>query len=309
LEVDIMQRRFHTLDVFTDTRFAGNPLAVVLEPEGLSSEAMQTIAREFNLAETVFVLPPEDPAHRAKVRIFTPVAELPFAGHPTVGTAVLLAHLDGGKSANDLVLEEGIGPVRCSVRTTTADVGNARFALARLPQRVGDPGEASAVAAAVGLELDDLGCDKFVPGVWSAGNAFSMIPVRGLDAMKRARANLTHWNAFAATPAGSPGWLPAPFLFCTETVEPGRAFHARMFAPHMGIAEDPATGSAAAAFAGVLAEQAALADGEHEFVIEQGFEMGRPSLIHLALTIRGGTLAAASIGGDAILVTKGTIEA
>ena len=118
-----MQRRFHTLDVFTDTRFAGNPLAVVLEPEGLTSEAMQTIAREFNLAETVFVLPPESPAHRARMRIFTPAAELPFAGHPTVGTAVLLARIDGGARARELVLEEGIGPVRCRVTTKTGDAG------------------------------------------------------------------------------------------------------------------------------------------------------------------------------------------
>jgi trans-2,3-dihydro-3-hydroxyanthranilate isomerase len=304
-----VHRRFHTLDVFTSTRFAGNPLAVVLEPEGLGGEAMQTIAREFNHPETVFVLPPDNPAHRAKVRIFTPAAELPFAGHPTVGTAVLLARLDGGTGARDLILEEGIGPVRCRVEPAAGDVGHGRFELARLPKRVGDAGEASAIAEAVGLKLDDLGCDDFVPGVWSAGNAFSMIPVRGLDAMKRARPNLAHWNVFAATPAAAPGWLPAPFLFCTETAEPGHAFHARMFAPHMGIAEDPATGSAAAAFAGVVAEQTSLPEGEHAFVIEQGFEMGRPSLIHLALTLRSGTVASASIGGNAIVVSEGTIEA
>jgi trans-2,3-dihydro-3-hydroxyanthranilate isomerase len=305
-----VQRRFHTLDVFTDTRFAGNALAVVLDPEGLSGEAMQTIAREFNLSETVFVLPPEDPAHRAKVRIFTPAAELPFAGHPTVGTAVLLARIDGGAGTRDLVLEEGIGPVPCRVamKAGAGDVGTARFELARLPRRVGDAGAASAIAAAVGLEVDDLGCGDFAPGVWSAGNAFSMVPVRGLDVMRRARPNLAHWDAFASVP-GTGAWVPAPFLFCTETVEPGRAFHARMFAPHMGITEDPATGSAVAAFAGVVAQQAGLADGEHEFVIEQGFEMGRPSLIHLALALRGGTLASASIGGDAIMVTAGTIEA
>ncbi len=303
-----MQRRFHTLDVFTDTRFAGNPLAVVLEPEGLSGEAMQAIAREFSLPETVFVLPPEDAAHRAKLRIFTPAAELPFAGHPTVGTAVLLGRLAGASGPRDLVLEEGIGPVRCRVASKGGDVGTARFDLARLPKQVGETTDGARVAAAVGLEPDDLGCDDFAPGIWSAGNAFSMIPVRGLDAMKRARANIAHWDAFAPH-AATGAWLPAPFLFCTETVVPGRAFHARMFAPHMGIPEDPATGSAAAAFAGVVAAQAGLGAGEHAFVIEQGFEMGRPSLIHLALTLRNGTLAAASIGGDAIVVTEGTIEA
>jgi trans-2,3-dihydro-3-hydroxyanthranilate isomerase len=308
LEVCIVQRRFHTLDVFTDTRFAGNPLAVVLEPDGLTGEAMQTIAREFNLPETVFVLPPQNPAHRAKLRIFTPAAELPFAGHPTVGTAVLLGRIDGASSARQLVLEEGIGPIRCRVAAKGADVGNARFDLARLPQQVGETADAARLAAAIGLELDDLGCGDYVPGVWSAGNAFSMIPVRGLDAMKRARANLAHWDAFAPQTATG-AWLPAPFLFCTDTVEPGRAFHARMFAPHMGIPEDPATGSAVAAFAGVVATQARPGDGEHAFVIEQGFEMGRPSLIHLTLTLRGGKLTSGSIGGDAVVVAEGKIEA
>ena len=304
-----MRRRFHTLDVFTDTRFAGNPLAVVLQPQGLSGQAMQAIAREFSLPETVFVLPPENPAHRAKMRIFTPAAELPFAGHPTVGTAVLLGRLDGASRDRDLVLEEGIGPVHCRVVSKTEDVGTARFDLARLPKRVADTAEPPRIAAALGIKLEDLGCGGFVPGIWSAGNSFSIIPVRGLDAMKRAQANLAHWDAFKSPQAAAGAWLPAPFLFCTETAVPGRGFHARMFAPHMGIPEDPATGSAAAAFAGVVAEQAGLADGEHELVIEQGFEMGRPSLIHLALTLRDGKLISASIGGDAVVVAEGSIEA
>ncbi len=128
-----MRRRFVTLDVFTDRRFAGNPLAVVLEPERLDTAAMQGIAREFNLSETVFVFPPQDASHRAKIRIFTPANELPFAGHPTVGTAVLLGRLDGGTQPRDFVLELGIGPVRCSV-TPLADGGRAVF---DLPQAAG----------------------------------------------------------------------------------------------------------------------------------------------------------------------------
>jgi trans-2,3-dihydro-3-hydroxyanthranilate isomerase len=131
-----------------------------------------------------------------------------------------------------------------------------------------------------------------------------MVPVRGLDAMARSRPNTVRWDEAFGTVEPAP-----PFLFCRETVEPGRAFHARMFAPHMGIREDPATGSAAAAFAGVLAQQAGMADGKHEFVIEQGFEMGRPSLISLTLTLRGGTLTAASVGGEAVVVSTGTIAA
>src|ERR1700756_2091224 len=132
-----MRRKFFTLDVFTRRRYAGNPLAVVLDPDGLDGAAMQAIAREFNLSETVFVLPPADNAHRAKLRIFTPAAELPFAGHPTVGTAVLLNRLDGGAAAREIVVEEGIGPVRCAVEALDAEAGSARFDLARLPAVTG----------------------------------------------------------------------------------------------------------------------------------------------------------------------------
>jgi trans-2,3-dihydro-3-hydroxyanthranilate isomerase len=297
-----MRRSFATLDVFTAQRFAGNPLAVVLDAENLDTPGMQAVAREFNLSETVFVLPPADPAHRARLRIFTPAAELPFAGHPTVGTAVLLGRLDGG-SAREFTLGEGIGPVRCRVEAAGDGAGRARFDLPRLPQHLGEAADAAEIAAALSLDLDDLGCDDFVPGKWSAGNPFSMIPVRGLDAMARSRPNLARWETAFGTVRPA-----APFLFCRETVQSGHGFHARMFAPHMGIAEDPATGSAAAAFAGVLAMQAGLANGEHAFAIEQGFEMGRPSVIHLALTLRGGELVAASIGGEAVVVSEGAIE-
>jgi trans-2,3-dihydro-3-hydroxyanthranilate isomerase len=296
-----MQRRYTTLDVFTSKRFAGNPLAVVRDGEALDTEAMQAIAREFNLPETVFLLPPADPAHKARLRIFTPGGELPFAGHPTVGTAVLLG-LEGD-AAQDMVLAEKIGPVRCVVERLGRDRGHAWFDVPRLPERVGDAGEASAVAAALGLTLDDLGHEHFEPGRWSAGVEFSMIPLRGRDAVARSRCDLTRWEeAFGAT------GVRAAYIYCSEGVEPGHAFHVRMFAPHLGVPEDPATGSAAAAFAGVLARHARLRDGEHAFAIEQGYEMGRPSVIHLRLTISGGALTAASIGGEAIVIANGTIE-
>ena len=158
-----MRSKFFTLDVFTRRRYAGNPLAVVLEPDGLDGTAMQAIAREFNLSETVFVFPPADKAHRAKLRIFTPAAELPFAGHPTVGTAVLLNRLDGGSGKRDIVLEEGIGPVRCSVEPLDADTGRARFDLARLPAEVGPAAPPAAVAAALGLDEKDIGFETFKP--------------------------------------------------------------------------------------------------------------------------------------------------
>src|SRR5262249_51363669 len=133
-----MRRRFVTLDVFTARRLAGNPLAVVLEPEGLSDKVMQAIAREFNLPETVFVLPAAAPSHRARLRIFTPGRELPFAGHPTVGTAVLLRSLDGGSGTRELILEERIGAIRCEASLGDDRSGSARFVLPRAPEHLED---------------------------------------------------------------------------------------------------------------------------------------------------------------------------
>lgn len=298
-----MQRRYTTLDVFATRRFVGNPLAVVHDAENLDGAAMQVIAREFNLPETVFLLPASNPAHAARLRIFTPVAELPFAGHPTVGAAVLLG-LNAGSEPCTLILEETIGPVHCKVEPIGAAQGRARFELPRLPQRTGDTADASLLAAAVGLELDDLGCGDFEPGKWSAGLEFAMIPVRGLDAIGRSYCDRSRWEAaFGATGPRT------AYLFCQEAAEAGHAFHARMFAPHMGIPEDPATGSAVAAFAGVIARHGGLSDGDHALPIEQGYEMGRPSILHLALTLSGGKLTSASIGGDAIVVSEGRIEA
>lgn len=295
-----MRRKFFTLDVFTRRRYAGNPLAVVLDPDGLDGAAMQAIAREFNLSETVFVFPPADTAHRAKLRIFTPAAELPFAGHPTVGSAVLLNRLDGASDKREIVLEEGIGPVRCMVEALDAETGRARFDLARLPADAGPAALPAAIAAALGLREEDIGFDAFKPARWSAGVEFNFVPLKGLDAMRRCRPNAAHWND------GVLG-RGAAFVFCRETAEPGHAFHARMFAPRDGMPEDPATGSAAAALSGLLAHFTRLADGAHEFVVEQGYEMGRPSLISLSMTVAAGKLTAGAIAGEAVVVSEGTL--
>jgi trans-2,3-dihydro-3-hydroxyanthranilate isomerase len=299
-----MRRRFVTLDVFTDKRFAGNPLAVVLEPDGLDTAAMQTIAREFNLSETVFVFPPEDKTHRARVRIFTPVSELPFAGHPTVGTAVLLGRIDGGTHGRDFVLELNIGPVPCTVTPAEPECGHARFDLPRLPAEVGAPADNAAIAAALGIDAADIGFDGLKAARWSAGAPYTMVPVRGLDAIKRCRVDSATWDKAFGFDAHA-----AAYMVCRETATPGHAFHTRMFAPRQGVPEDPATGSAAAAFAGYLAAHGGYADGRQKLVIEQGYEMGRPSLIELTLRIVSGKLAGASIGGGAVVVSEGTIEA
>jgi trans-2,3-dihydro-3-hydroxyanthranilate isomerase len=299
-----MRRRFVMLDVFTNRRFAGNPLAVVLDPEGLDAATMQAIAREFNLSETVFVLPPAERSHRARVRmrIFTPAMEIPFAGHPTVGTAVLIGRIDR-KSACEIVLEEEVGNVWCVVEALGADRGRASFDLPRLPSEIGPAAPVSELAAALTIDARDIGFDRFVPMCWSAGADYTFVPVRGLDAIRACRADLAHWNAIDRRgPSGA-------FVFCRETVERGNAFHARMFAPSFGITEDPATGSAVAAFAGVLVRCEGLGDGRHPFGIEQGYEMGRPSLIELSLSVQDGKLSAAAIGGEAVMVSEGTTEA
>ncbi len=296
-----MKRRFATLDVFTNRRMAGNPLAVVLQSEGLDTEAMQAIAREFNLAETVFVLPPQNGLHRARLRIFTPKRELPFAGHPTVGTAVLLALLDGGGTARDLILEEGIGPIACHVAPGESH-GSATFDVPSLPNESGVPPLVEAIAPALGLSKQDIGFGNFAPACWSAGVPFAFVPLKNLDAVRRGKPEMAPFESTFVEPQ-------AVYVFTNETTEAGRNFYSRMFAPALGIAEDPATGSAAAALAGVIARFSNLPDGDHSFTVEQGYEMGRPSLIELGLTLAAGALTKASIGGGAILVAQGKIEA
>lgn len=298
-----MKRRFVTLDVFTDKRFAGNPLAVVLEANGLDVAAMQAIAREFNLSETVFLQPPQDPVHRGRYRIFTPKEEVAFAGHPTVGTAVLLGLVDGGGQAREMVLEANIGPVPCRVKPA-GDGGQAMFQLPALPADAGPPPPAETLAAALGVDRGDIGFDEYSPSCFSAGIAFAFTPVKNLDAVRRARPDLARFASDLSSSAHR-----AVFVYCAQPAGAGHDFHARMFAPSYGVPEDPATGSAAAAFAGVLTRFAGLTDGSHEFTIEQGYEMGRPSLIRLGLTLAGGKLVSASVGGGAVTVTEGTIEA
>ena len=295
-----MKRRYVTLDVFTERRFAGNPLAVVLDTDDLDTEAMQAIANEFNLPETVFVLAPENADHRARLRIFTPKRELPFAGHPTVGTAVLLA-VRGDKKVREFVLEEQVGRIRCRV-TPREGGGEASFTLPAAPQRVASPPDNDVIAAALGLNRDEIGFDDIGPSCWSAGNPFLFVPLRNLEAVRKASPDLAR---FAALPADH----AAMFVFTRETVEKGHDFHARMFAPRMGIIEDPATGSAAAAFAGLLGRFGGYGDGEHTVAIEQGYEMGRPSLIRLGMTIVVGQFTAVTVGGSAVIVAEGTIEA
>ncbi len=299
-----MARRFITLDVFTSERFTGNPLAVVLDAEGLDDGQMQTIAKEFNLSETVFVFPPAHPHQRADIRIFTPGRELPFAGHPTVGTAVLLALQDrnGEPGAVAFGLKEKVGIVPCAVVVKDTVSGEARFRLPRLPFSWGEGKDSSTCAWALGLDPTEIGFERHVPSRHSAGVAYDLVPVATLDALARA------WpkgEAFDKAFADSDH--PSAYVYTRVPQADGLRFRARMFGPGMGIVEDPATGSAAAAFAGALMQCEPLGDGEHNIVIEQGVEMGRPSAIALQMTIKSGGLIAAEIGGSAVMVSRGEI--
>lgn len=298
-----MKRRFFTLDVFTDRPLAGNPLAVVLDGAGLDASRMQAIAREFNLSETTFVLEPRDPVNTAALRIFTPGRELPFAGHPTIGSAVLIAVVRApemlGRGDLQIVLEEEVGPVRCNVRRR-GDAYFAAFSLPVLPftaPGLPDPADA---AAALGLAPSDIGFERHRISRYSCGTPYTFVPVAGLDAIARAVPDGIRFSHVF----GEMG----VFLYTRETAKPENAVHARMFAPRFAIPEDPATGSAAAAFAGVAQEFEAPEDGVHTLTIEQGFEMGRPSLIHLTMEITGRKLISGEIGGSAVIVSQGTID-
>jgi trans-2,3-dihydro-3-hydroxyanthranilate isomerase len=294
-------RRYAILDVFTGHALAGNQLAVVLEPDGLDTVAMQSIAREFNLAETVFVFPPHNDGHRAALRIFTTLAELPFAGHPTVGTAVFLALRD--ETAQErFVLEEEIGPVDCTVRLESERHGYARFVVPRLPYAAGEPAERATIATALGLAPDDIGFPGHEPSRFGVGAPFTMVPLRDLDALGRARPESGLWPV-----AFGESGHNAAFLYTPGGEDAD--FRARMFAPGMGLGEDPATGSAAASFAGVVMLFDRPSDGDHRLRIAQGVEMGRPSLIELGLSVASGQLTGATIGGHAVLVAEGQLYA
>ena len=300
-----MRRADYLLDVFTDRPLTGNQLAVVLDGGGLDTVNMQAIAREFNLPETVFVLPAKNLMNAASVRIFTVARELPFAGHPTVGTAVLLGQLRAPEllAGEDigLVLEEAVGDVHCIVRHLPGHAPRASFTLPRLPEYVEPLGEIKAIAAALGLEVQDVGFGAHVPARFSAGVPFAFVPVKDRDVLAKMSLDMAPW-------AAAFGGKAPVYVYCADPQGKGHHYRARMFAPDMGIAEDPATGAAAAAFAGVVLAYDRPSDGDHTFIIEQGYEMGRPSLITLGLEVSGGVHTSASIGGSAVLVGQGFIE-
>lgn len=280
--------RYLIADVFTDVAYGGNQLAVFPDAAGLDTRQMQAMAREMNFAESTFVLPGGAPGH-FRVRIFTPKTELDFAGHPTVGTAVALAHLGRTDGRGDIVLEENIGPVRVTLRP-----GGATFFMDGPAEVRPHSVVPVALADAIGLKRTQLAADPWQAGY---GTAFMLVPVRDQAAVAEAVLQSDRWNALTQGL-----WAARAVYVYAATRHDGDTthIHARMFAPALGMAEDPATGSAAAALAGSLDT-----DATH-LVIDQGVEMGRPSRIEAHITRTAGAVTGISIGGGAVVVAEGT---
>lgn len=297
-------------DVFTGTRLTGNPLAVVFGADGLSDAKMQMIAVEFNLSETVFVFSSANPGHTARLRIFTPAREMPFAGHPTVGTAVALGErqVEKGEVAADsdlvMMLEEVIGPVRCATRLISGQPGFAEFDLPKLSRRLQSPLSAADVGEALGISAHEIGFENHVVSLWSAGVPFVLVPVHDLSVAAKVECNSAAWQKIA--PMGD-GQLAHAYIYCRGGVHHDADFHARMFASEEGTVEDPATGSAVAAMSGAIHHFDGVRDGHVAMMIEQGIEMGRPSYIHLHLDCAGGLISKARIGGQAVRIASGQL--
>jgi trans-2,3-dihydro-3-hydroxyanthranilate isomerase len=300
-----MKLNFVTVDVFTGTQFAGNPLGVVLNAQGLSGGQMQAIAAEFNLAETTFVLPPKDAAHTAEVRIFTPRFEMPFAGHPNVGTAFALARIGTsyGRAIDgeSVIFEEKAGLVPISILKEGTTVTGARLASPQ-PLTLGAQIPTDLIASACSLAVDDIESRNHPPLIASCGAPFIVAELKGRERLAAATARTDVFVRDIST-------LPVTSLFVyTRVAESGLDIRARMFAPHHGIPEDPATGSANVALIGLLAHLRPEPNLWISKTIAQGVEMGRPSLLQAEAEKRQGIVTATYIGGRCVPVMSGTLE-
>jgi trans-2,3-dihydro-3-hydroxyanthranilate isomerase len=306
--------KYHTADVFTDAPFGGNQLAVLPNAAGLGDDQMLAIAREFNFSETVFVLPAETPTGTRRLRIFTPGGELPFAGHPTVGTAFVLAQtgeitLAGNETR--IVFEEGVGPVPVLIQAVDGKPVFSQLTAARPPERGPAPTDVAVLADVLSLEPSDILYDSvFMPEAVSVGVPFLFVPLRSLDALGKARVRKDVWERTLQD-----SWASELYVFIEEAESAKRGgvragdgvIRARVFGPALGIIEDPATGSAAAAFGGYLAWRSTVRDGTLKWLIHQGVEMGRPSRLEVETDVAGGKVTAIRVGGASVLVSSGTL--
>jgi trans-2,3-dihydro-3-hydroxyanthranilate isomerase len=295
-----MPYKFYTLDVFTNQPFSGNQLAVFPHAEGLTTENMMKIAIEFNFSETVFVFPSVTLNAHRKLRIFTPSAEIPFAGHPTIGTAFLLTKIGSiplEKTEMEIIFEEGIGKVPVKVKSVNNQPLYAELKVLSLPEFKQNIPSTSDLAKILSLSEEDLIVKDYQAQAVSCGLPFLFIPLLHLPALQKAKINLPLWENFLSN-----SWSPHIYIFCSTKTNHWRA---RMFAPALGIKEDPATGSAAAAFAAYLANRETKLNGNWQWTIEQGIEMGRPSLLQAYADREDGIIKEIRVGGASVLVSQG----
>jgi trans-2,3-dihydro-3-hydroxyanthranilate isomerase len=298
--------RYITTDVFSGVRFGGNQLAVIPDASGIPEELLLPICREFNYSETTFLYPPEHPGHTRRVRIFTPGGEVPFAGHPTVGTAVVLAATGAiplSEGETRIVLEEQVGPVPVVIRAVHAGGGWAQLSAAKLPE-IGPPVPSrSMLAKMLGLSTDDVLATSERPQAVSCGLPFLIVPLASVAAVSRARVNVERWEETLAN-----AWASMIWVYAADAEGGDRHYRARMFAPGISVPEDPATGSAAVTFAGYLAARARTRTGTLAWTIDQGVEMGRPSRLEIEADKADGAITALRVGGEAVLVSEGTMS-
>jgi trans-2,3-dihydro-3-hydroxyanthranilate isomerase len=302
-----MELHYYLLDVFTDVPFGGNQLAVFVDAPVLEADLMQRIARELNLSESVFVQPPRDRAAVRALRIFTPGVELPFAGHPTIGTAHLLVALGlvtAEQGDRGFFLEEAVGLVAVTVRGRSGGTHVAELTPARLPETRGSVPSRAELSALLGIEVEDIvdDPDGDAPQAVSVGVPFLFVPVRDRGVLARVALDLARWRELLAS-----AWAPHVYVFCRGAAS-GADIRARMFAPAMNITEDPATGGAAAAFAGYLAWRVENRDAELRWVVEQGVEMQRPSRLELTAVKEAGLVRSVRVGGAAVRVGQGVLH-
>ncbi|MCF4098875.1 PhzF family phenazine biosynthesis protein [Maritalea mediterranea] len=294
-----MKYPFMIADVFTKERFAGNPLAIVFEADGLPDETMLKIAREFNLSETIFVHKPQSVRHLAKVRIFTPKFELPFSGHPTVGVSVALG-LRHKTSA--IRLDEQIGTVVAVMTPTGKASGHARFGLPKLPERIGDAPDIDAMAAHLSLMPHQIGFDDVMPANYSAGVAYTLVPVKDASVLREIQFQRRGWTKiFGHEVKGVLAYTPTP-------QEDENDYATRAFVDFDNLEEDAATGSAVSAMVGQLAAAGRFGEGQTDIVVRQGAEMGRPSFIEAQAKMEAGKLVHVGLGGHVVINAQGELD-
>lgn len=300
-----MEYQFYTADVFTQQTFGGNPLAVFPQAQGLSTWQMQKIAAEINYSETVFVLPPETAEGTKRLRIFTPKAELPFAGHPTVGTAYVLAYIGDialDKSEITIIFEEGVGPVPVRILSEAGKPTYTELTAAQLPEFGHNTPDIDDLAEMLSLKSEDFLTGDYSPQAVSCGLPFLFIPLNSQEALARAKLKRDRWASLLAD-----YWADCVYLFTFETSSKSIFLRSRMFAPSLGIEEDPATGSAAAALGGYLGIRDQR-NGLLQWQIEQGIEMGRPSSLSVQTFKNEGAIKKICVGGSSVMVIQGVME-